>query len=111
MVEVQGKVLLIDNNKVKTFDFNIRTTIKTEKYILILLEIPFENNVDKNNILAIDYKGNVIWTIDNIGYTKNVYPMEQMSLLDGELYATDFYGRRLKISVETGEIQEFSISK
>ncbi|MTB63933.1 hypothetical protein GGG87_02820 [Streptococcus sp. zg-86] len=111
MVEFQEKVLLINHNKIKTFDFNIRTIIELEKIIIILLEIPFENNVYKNNILAVDYNGNVVWTLNNIGYTKNIYPMEQINLIDDYLYATDFYGRRLKISVDTGEIIEFSISK
>ncbi|MBF0776812.1 hypothetical protein BVE84_09410 [Streptococcus azizii] len=111
MVEFQKNVLLINHNIVNTFDFNIRTIIELKGSIIILLEIPFENTIDKNNILSVDYDGNIIWTLNNADYTKNIYPMEQINLIDDYLCATDFYGRRLKISVDTGKITEFSISK
>lgn len=111
MVEFQKNVLLINHNIVNTFDFNIRTIIELKGSIIILLEIPFENTIDKNNILSVDYNGNIIWTLNNADYTKNIYPMEQINLIDDYLYATDFYGRRLEISVDTGKITEFSISK
>ncbi|MGT2866966.1 hypothetical protein [Streptococcus fryi] len=111
MVEFQKKILYINQHKIKIFDFNIRTIIELEDFIIVLLEIPFENNVEKNNILAVNYNGEVVWTLNNIGYAKHIYPIEHINLVDEVLYATDFYGRRLKISVNTGEIKEFSISK
>ena len=75
------------------------------------MEIPFDNESEKNNILRIGASGNVVWVINNSGYSNNSYPFEQMTLGDGWLYATDFYARRLKVDIKTGKIVDMAISK
>ena len=66
---------------------------------------------EKNNIFSIDASGNVVWMIDNSGYSNNSYPFEQMTLRGGWLYATDFYARRLKVDIKTGKIVDMAILK
>lgn len=75
------------------------------------MEIPFDNESVKNNILRIGASGNVVWAINNSGYSNNSYPFEQMTLRDGWLYATDFYARRFKVDIKTGKIIDMAISK
>ena len=75
------------------------------------LPSPFDNAREKNNILRISASGNVVWTINNSGYSNNSYPFEQMTLRDGWLYASDCYARRLKVDIKTGKIVNMAISK
>lgn len=103
---------LIVNSKVrKCFEFEIRNVIEHGDEFIVLLEVPFDNESEKNNILRIDASGNVVWTINNSGYSNNSYPFEQKTLGDGWLYATDFYARRLKVDIKTGKILDMPISK
>ena len=103
--------LIVNSKVIKCFEFEIRKVIEQGDEFIVLLEIPFDNESVKNNILRIDASGNVVWTINNSGYSNNSYPFEQMTLRDGWLYATDFYARRLKVDIKTGKIVDKAISK
>lgn len=111
MVEYEKHNLIVNSKVIKCFEFEIRNVIEHGDEFIVLLEIPFDNESEKNNILRIDASGNVVWTINNSGYSNNSYPFEQMTLGDGWLYATDFYSRRLKIDIKTGKIVDMAISK
>ncbi|UTX65161.1 hypothetical protein [Streptococcus constellatus] len=111
MVEYEENKLIVNGEIIRCFMFGIRSLIEQGDEIIVLLEIPFNNNTEKNNILKVDFRGNIVWTIDNSGYSNNIYPFEQMILKDGWLYATDFYARRSRIDIKTGEIVEVLVSK
>ena len=111
MAEYKKHQLIVNGKVVKCFKFEIRNIIEHGDEFIVLLEIPFDNDIEKNNILRVDGSGNVVWTIDNSGYSNNIYPFEQMTLRDGWLYATDFHGRRLKVDIKTGKIVDMTISK
>ena len=111
MLEYKKHQLIVNGKVIKSFKFEIRKVIEQGDEFIVLLEIPFDNESVKNNILRIDASGNVLWMIDNSGYSNNIYPFEQMTLRDGWLYATDFYARRLKVDIKTGKIVDMAISK
>lgn len=111
MVEYKKHQLIVNGKVIKSFKFEIRNVIEHGDEFIVLLEIPIDNESEKNNILRIDASGNVVWTIDNSGYSNNIYPFEQMTLRDGWLYVTDFYARRLKIDIKMGKIVDMAISK
>ena len=111
MLEYKKHQLIVNGKVIKSFKFEIRKVIEQGDEFIVLLEIPFDNESVKNNILRIDASGNVVWTINNSGYSNNRYPFEQMTLRDGWLYATDFYARRLKVDIKTGKIVDKAISK
>lgn len=111
MVGYEKHKLIVNSKVIKCFEFEIRNIIELGDGCIVLLEIPFDNDIEKNNILRVDGSGNVVWTIYNSGYINNSYPFEQMTLKDGWLYATDFYARRVKVDIKTGKIVDMIISK
>ena len=111
MLEYKKHQLIENGEIIKSFTFEIRNIIEHGDEFIVLLEIPFDNESEKNNILRIDASGNVLWMIDNSGYSNNSYPFEQMTLSDGWLYTTDFYARRFKIDIKTGKIVDLTLSK
>ena len=111
MSEYKRNQLIVNGKIIKSFVFEIRNMIEHGDEFIVLLDIPFDNENEKNNILRVDGSGNVVWTIDNSGYINNSYPFEQMTLRDGWLYATDFYARRVKVDIKTGKIVDMIISK
>ena len=111
MLEYKKHQLIEKGEVIKSFTFEIRNIIELGDGCIVLLEIPFDNDIEKNNILRVDASGNVVWTIENSGYSNNIYPFEQMTLREGWLYAIDFYGRRLKVNLKTGKIVGMTISK
>lgn len=111
MLEYKKHQLIVNGKVIKSFKFEIRKVIEQGDEFIVLLEIPFDNESVKNNIFRIGASGNVVWTINNNGYSNNSYPFEQMTLRDGWLYATDFYARRVKVDIKTGKIVDMIISK
>lgn len=111
MLEYKKHQLIEKGEVIKSFTFEIRNIIELGDGCIVLLEIPFDNDIEKNNILRVDASGNVVWTTENSGYSNNIYPFEQMTLREGWLYAIDFYGRRLKVNLKTGKIVDMTISK
>ena len=94
MVKYEKYNLIVNGKVIKCFKFEIRNVIEHGGEFIVLLEIPFDNNIEKNNILRVDGSGNVVWT-----------------LREDWLYATDFYARRFKIDIRTGKIVDMTISK
>ena len=111
MAEYEKHQLIVNGKVIKCFKFEIRNIIEHGDEFIVLLEVPVDNESEKNNILRIGASGNAVWMINNSGYSNNSYPFEQMTLRDGWLYATDFYARSLKVDIETGKIVDMAISK
>lgn len=110
MVEYENNKLIVNGEITRTFQFGIRDLIEVDEECIVLLEIPFDS-LEKNNIIRLDCRGTVVWTIATSGYSKLAYPFEQMILRDGWLYATDFYARRCKIDIRSGKIVDVSTFK
>ena len=83
MVGYKRNQLILNGKIIKSIIFEIRNIIEYGDEFVVLLGIPFDNDIEKNNILRVDGSGNVVWTIDNSGYINNSYPFEQMTLRDG----------------------------
>ena len=111
MVGYEKYKLIVNSKVIKCFEFEIRNIIEHDYEFIVLLKIPFDNVSEKNNIFSIGASGNVVWTINNSGYSNNIYPFEQMTLRDGWLYTTDFYARRLKVDIKMGKIVDMAILK
>ena len=77
MVEYKKHQLIVNGKVIKSFKFEIRNVIEHGDEFIVLLEIPIDNESEKNNILRIDASGNVVWTIDNSGYSNNSYPLNR----------------------------------
>lgn len=111
MITFEKNKIIHSGKTIKEFEYQIRNMIEIDDLIIILLEIPFGNTTKKNNIVAINLQGNVVWTVDASEYVKNALPFEQMFLKDNFLYASDFYARKFKINYEAGIIEDMSVSK
>ena len=111
MVKFEKNKLIINGVVIKEFNYQIRTIVEVEDTIIVLLEIPFDNTIEKNKIVAVDFQGKIIWITNNHGYVKNNLPFEQMIFKDGWIYASDFYARRFKINYRTGDIENVTIAK
>ena len=84
-----------------------------KKYI-VLLKIPrVELGVEElNNILCYDENGKMCWRISN-KLPSNIISKEQipyvaLQVIDEKLYATDFWGRKFNVDVESGSLIDFS---
>ena len=109
------KNLLILNGKTIKFDHNIRQ-FKTisDNEVFVLLSIP-GNDDTLDNIYCYFSNGIIKWQVqplkDVFPELKQVFPFEQMSIIDGKISATDFYGRRFMINPEDGTIISKDIVK
>lgn len=111
MIKFEKNILKISDSIIREFDFNIRNIIATDDKIIVLLEIPYDNSVEKNNVLAVNFIGNILWIVDNSKYSKNILPFEQMTLDGDSLFASDFYARRVEIDIDNGKIKDVFITK
>ena len=87
--------------------------IKYEEKYIVLLSIPFDCN-EINNIYCFDTQAELVWQSEDLSilYPKlNNLPYEHMGIKDGAIYATDFYGRKYKINIDTGKIEGCSFVK
>lgn len=89
---------LLLNNK-------IRTEIKTRMGRVILLAIPFSETMIDNIYLLSDDE-NIIWRVETNKTVPGKLPYENISISKdkSKIYATDFYGRRSTIDIETENI-------
>lgn len=108
-ISYNGKVLIIDGNSIE-FSHEIRQVEMIKNMVIVLLAIP-QNDNTLDNIYAVSGKADVLWRVKSmlVDYTR--LPYEQMVIHGDEIRATDFYGRRVFISENTGEIIKKDIVK
>jgi len=106
---VDENILSIDNVKITTKYPIKKFEIINEKYI-VLLKIPHVKlgPEELNNILCYNQKGTLCWRISselpsNI-ISKEQIPYVEIKIIDGKLYATDFWGRRFNVDLEDGRL-------
>lgn len=115
--------ILIDGNRLSVRNIKITTKypikkveIVSEKYILLLkiprIELGFE---ELNNIICYDKNGKLCWRISSelpSGIiSKEQIPYVEIQNIDGELYATDFWGRKFNVDVENGKLVDVNMVK
>lgn len=98
-------------SKIVTFNYKPKQVIETETDIFVLLEIPYSDD-EINNVYCFNKLGEMNWRVDidfdeyNI---KKKLPFEMIAIIDGYLYASDFYGRRFKIDSKTGRFLGYDV--
>lgn len=87
-----------------SLDYSIMQTIETEEEVFVLLKTPCSED-GLNNVYSFNKQGNMNWRI-NVHFEEygiNLrFPFTLISIIDGDLYAIDFYERRFKIDIKTG---------
>ena len=99
--------------KIKEFAYLIRDAKLCEDKIIVLLEIPFEDD-EINNLYALNEKCEIIWRVEDLkDIFKNqvLLPYEQMVIEDKVAIVSDFYGRRYYINCDDGKIMKRDIAK
>lgn len=111
---VEGNTLTIGHTKI-IVKYPIKKIEKINGKYIVLLKIPrVELEVDElNNILCYDEQGIMCWQISN-KLPSNIVSKEQIpyiaiQVIDGKLYATDFWGRKFNVDTENGELIDVKI--
>lgn len=100
-------------NKLVKFNYDIKETIDNGNKVFILLEIPYSDN-ELNNIYCYNKNGLEVWRVNTEFDRYNInnrLPYEMMRIIEGKLYASDFYGRRFQIDFITGESILYDVVK
>lgn len=112
MYQYNGNHIEINNNSIN-FEYDIRDVIQYQEKYIVLLGIPFECQAI-NNIYCLDTQAKIVWRAEDLS---KLYPQllnlayEHMSIKDGSIWASDFYGRNYKININTGKIEARKIAK
>ena len=111
---VEDNTLTIGHTKI-TVKYPIKKIEKINGKYIVLLKIPrVELGVDElNNILCYDEQGIMCWQISN-KLPSNIVSKEQIpyiaiQVIDGKLYATDFWGRKFNVDTENGKLIDVKI--
>lgn len=113
-VFIDENILNIGHTKITT-KYPIKRIVKMNEKYIVLLKIPnVELGVEElNNVLCYDDKGKMCWRISNdlpsAIVSKKQIPYVEIQVMDGKLYATDFWGRKFNIDVESGKLIDFKI--
>lgn len=113
-VSVEDNILNIGDTKI-TVKYPIRQVESISGKYVILLKIPrVELGTEElNNILCYDENGKMHWRISdklpsNI-VSKEQIPYVAIQIMNGKLYATDFWGRKFNVDAETGKLMDVKI--
>lgn len=85
------------------------------KYIVLLKIPPYaELGVEElNNVLCYDEKGKKCWQIScelpSDIISKEQIPYVDIQVIDGKLYATDFWGRKFNFDIKNGKLISVNI--
>lgn len=97
------------------FKLKIRTLISLDKFVVVLLEVPYTDNETLNNIHAFNMLGDKIWTVQAVSEkypNLNKYlPFENLVYSDKMLRASDFMGRRFFINPKDGKLLDMDTVK
>ena len=112
-VKILDKKLLIMDKSI-SFQYKIADVIVLEDKVIVMLEIPTNENF-LENIYAVSPYCEIIWQVQPIkdfdSKILEVLPYENLFYNNEKLSASDFYGRKYDIDVENGKIKSFQVSK
>ena len=113
-VSIDGNILNIGGTKI-TVKYPIKQVESISEKYVVLLKIPrVELEADElNNILCYNENGEMYWRISdklpsNI-VSKEQIPYVAIQIMNGKLYATDFWGRKFNVDVENGNLMDVKI--
>ncbi|MBR2525258.1 hypothetical protein IKE67_02205 [bacterium] len=90
------------------FKLKIRTVEVLLNSVIVLLEVPYDDNVTLNNIHAFNLFGDKLWTVQPVSEKypnlKNYLPFENLMYVGDKLSASDFMGRKFFINIKDGTI-------
>ena len=98
-----------------TVKYPIKEIEKINGKYIVLLKIPrVKLGVDElNNILCYNEQGIICWQISNklpsSIVSKEQIPYIAIQVIDGKLYATDFWGRKFNVDTENGKLIDVKI--
>ena len=113
-ISINGNILNIGDTKI-TVKYPIKQVEGISGKYVVLLKIPrVELGTEElNNILCYDEKGEMCWRIsDKLPpdiISKEQIPYVAIQIVNGELYATDFWGRKFKVNTENGKLIDVKI--
>ncbi len=108
----EGDTVIIGKKR-KRFTYLIRDAKLCKDKVIILLDIPFNDN-EINNLFAIDENCEIVWQAEDLRgvfVNQTLLPYEQMVIVDNEVRVSDFYGRRYYINSDNGKIIKRDITK
>ena len=105
IIEFNRDELRIDK-KIMKFGYDIRDIKVVDNQVIVLLSIPFHTN-EIDNIYAVSLDCKINWRVESL----NIISPDGDNLPNGELTATDFYGRRYFINLTNGRIEKTDIVK
>lgn len=108
-VSYNEKILIINGYSIE-FSHEIRQLELVKNKLIVLLSIP-QNDNTLDNIYAVTDTADVLWRVESLVVDYLRLPYEQMVIHGDEIRATDFYGRRVFISENTGKILKKDIVK
>lgn len=112
-IKINKNILTLNGKEIK-FNYDIRQFKTIGEDIVVLLAIP-GNDDTLDNIYCYGQNGIIKWQVqpikDAFPDMKRVYCFEQMSIIDGQISASDFYGRRFMINPADGKITSKDIVK
>jgi hypothetical protein len=105
-IGIEKNILKLNGKEIK-FNHDIRQFKTIGDDVVVLLAIP--NNDDTlDNIYCYSSYGIIKWQVQPVKEAcpemKQVFPFEQMSVIDDKISASDFYGRRFFINIADGKI-------
>lgn len=108
----EGDTVIIGKKR-KRFTYLIRDAKLCKDKVIILLDIPFNDN-EINNLFAINENCEILWQSEDLRgvfINQTLLPYEQMVIVDNEVRVFDFYGRRYYINSDNGKIIKRDITK
>lgn len=108
-ISINNNILAIGHAKITT-KYPIKNIVKLNEKYIILLKIPHvELGIEElNNIMCYDENGKICWRISNELpsniISKDQIPYVAIQVIAGKLYATDFWGRKFNVDIETGKL-------
>lgn len=109
------KNTLFVNDKQLNFDFEVGNAFVKDNKIIFLLKIPYDNNTLRN-IYCLSADCQFLWQVQSAleAYPKinEELPFENMVLKEnGNISASDFYGRNFEINPADGKIIDFKVTR
>lgn len=107
-IKFEGNKLFLPASKI-AFKYNIERIIQVKLGVIVLLDVPIDDEDNSNNIYTLDINGNKLWKVQHL---REAFPKIQkfspyvgMTLLDnGNISATNYFGMNYEISIKNGQI-------
>lgn len=110
------KNTLFVNKKPINFDFEVGNALAVDDKVIFLLKIPYDDKTTLKNIYCLNENCQFLWQVQSaLEAYPNIneeLPFENMVQNgNGNISASDFYGRNFEINVTNGKIINFSVSR